>query len=156
MSRQVLLYNKMTQSHRVPCAVGSQCPSITNIIVCISKPPKWPSIPLPPSILGTPSLLFLLMICFCFLLCFFRWDHVFHTFYLSIYLSTYHLFRAALEAHGCSQARSRIRAVAASLCHSHSNAESEPCLCPTPQLTATPDPLPTQRGQRSNLCAQGC
>ena len=31
-------------------------------------------------------------------------------------------------AFGSSQARGRIRAVAAGLCHSHSNAESELCL----------------------------
>ena len=33
-----------------------------------------------------------------------------------------------------------IGAVAASLHQSNSNARSEPCLGPTPQLTATPDP----------------
>ena len=33
-----------------------------------------------------------------------------------------------------------IRAVAAGLRQSHSNTGSEPCLRPTPQLTATPDP----------------
>ena len=36
--------------------------------------------------------------------------------------------------------RGLIGAVAASLHHSHSNAGSEPCLKPTPQLAATPDP----------------
>ena len=45
---------------------------------------------------------------------------------------------AAPMAYGGSQARSRIRAVAAGL--SHSNVGSEPCLRPTPQLTATLDP----------------
>ena len=39
-----------------------------------------------------------------------------------------------------SQDRGRIGAVAAGLRHSHSNAGFEPCLQPTPQLTATPDP----------------
>ena len=43
-------------------------------------------------------------------------------------------------AYGGSQARGPIGAVADSLRHSHSNAGSEPCLRPTPQLTATPDP----------------
>ena len=38
------------------------------------------------------------------------------------------LFRAVPEAYGSSQARGRIRAVAAGLHHSHSNARSEPCL----------------------------
>ena len=49
------------------------------------------------------------------------------------------LFRAALVAHGGSQARGRIGAIAAGLHHSHSNAGSELCLWPTPQLKATPD-----------------
>jgi hypothetical protein len=48
--------------------------------------------------------------------------------------------RAAPEAHGGSQARGLIRAVAAGLLHSHSNAGPEPRLRPTPRLTATPDP----------------
>ena len=34
----------------------------------------------------------------------------------------------------------QIRAAAADLYHSHSNAGSELHLCPTPQLTAMPDP----------------
>ena len=38
------------------------------------------------------------------------------------------LFRAALEAHGNSQARGQIGATAAGLHHSHSNAGSKPCL----------------------------
>ena len=50
------------------------------------------------------------------------------------------LFRAAPMTHGGSQARGRIRAVAASLLQSHNNAGSEPHLQPTAQLTATPDP----------------
>ena len=40
------------------------------------------------------------------------------------------LFRAACVAYGNSQARDRIRAAAASLCHSHSNTVSELCLQP--------------------------
>ena len=43
-------------------------------------------------------------------------------------------------AYGGSQARGPVGAVAAGLRQSHSNAGSEPCLWPTPQLTATPDP----------------
>ena len=50
------------------------------------------------------------------------------------------LFRAAPLAYGGSQARGRIGAAATSPHHSHSHARSEPCLQPTPQLTATPDP----------------
>ena len=61
------------------------------------------------------------------------------------------LFRAALMAYGGSQARGQIGAVAAGLHHRHSNAGSEPCLHPTPQLMAMPDPQPTEGGQRSNL-----
>ena len=38
------------------------------------------------------------------------------------------VFRAALEACGGSQAKSRIRAVAAGLCHRYSNAGSKPRL----------------------------
>ena len=49
-------------------------------------------------------------------------------------------FRATPVAHGVSQARGLIRAVAAGLCQSHSNARSEPRLRPTPQLTAMLDP----------------
>ena len=49
-----------------------------------------------------------------------------------------------------SQARGQIRAAAASLRHSPGNLGSEPHLRPTPQLTAMPDPRPTERGQRSN------
>jgi len=54
------------------------------------------------------------------------------------------LFRPALAAYGSSQARGRIRPTAASLCHNYSNAGFEPHLRPTPQLTAMPDPQPTE------------
>ena len=50
------------------------------------------------------------------------------------------LFWAAPAAHGGSQARVRIGAIAAGLHHTHSNIGSEPHLRPTPQLTATLDP----------------
>ena len=43
-------------------------------------------------------------------------------------------------AYGGSQARGLIGAVAAGVHRSHSNAGSEPCLQPTSQLMATPDP----------------
>ena len=58
--------------------------------------------------------------------------------------------RAAPEAYGGSQVRGLIGAVATGLRQSHSNAGSEPCLQPTPQLTATPDPQPTAGGQGLN------
>ena len=49
-------------------------------------------------------------------------------------------FRSPLVAYRRSPARSWIRVAAASLHHSHSNTRSQPCLQPTPQLAATPDP----------------
>ena len=65
------------------------------------------------------------------------------------------LFRATPAAHGGSQARGLIRAIAAGLHHSHSNARSKPRLQPTPQLMATPDPQPTERGQGLNSHPHG-
>ena len=53
-------------------------------------------------------------------------------------------------AYGDSQARGLIGAVAAGLRQSHRNLGSKPSLQPTPQLTATPDPKPTEPGQGSN------
>ena len=58
--------------------------------------------------------------------------------------------RAALGACGGSQAKGLIRAVATGLHQGHSNVGSELHLRPTSQLTATPDPQPTERGQGSN------
>ena len=49
-------------------------------------------------------------------------------------------FRPAPVAYGGSQARGQIRDVAASYSHSHSHEGSEPCLRPTPQIAAMPDP----------------
>ena len=68
-----------------------------------------------------------------------RSNHLQKKFFLKI-LFYVCLFRAILTAHGGSQARGQIGAVAAGLHHRHSNTRSEPCLRPTPQLTATPDP----------------
>ena len=45
--------------------------------------------------------------------------------YLFIFFGLFAFSRAAPEAYGGSQARSRIGAVAAGLCYSHSNMESE-------------------------------
>ena len=64
-------------------------------------------------------------------------------------------FRAAPTAYGGSQARGRIRAVAADVHHGHSNVTFEMRLRPTPWLTATPDPRPTDRGQGSNPRPRG-
>ena len=58
--------------------------------------------------------------------------------------------RATPTAYGGSHARGLIEATAAGLHHSHSNTRSEPHLPPTPQLMATLDPQPTERGQGSN------
>ena len=58
-------------------------------------------------------------------------------------------------AYGGSQAWGPIGAVAASLRQSHSNSGSEPHLQTAPQLRATPDPQPTEQGQRSNLQPHG-
>ena len=55
------------------------------------------------------------------------------------------LSRAAPTAYAGSQARGPIRSIAASLYHSHTGLE--PRLQLTPQLTATTDPQPTERGQ---------
>ena len=60
--------------------------------------------------------------------------------FVCLYCFVFCIFRAAPTAYGASQARDRIRAAAAGLCHSHSNAGSELRLKPTLQLTATPDP----------------
>ena len=69
----------------------------------------------------------------------------------------FYFFRGtpAPYAYGGSQARSQIRAVAAGLHHSHSNTRSEPHLQSTPQLTAMPDPEPTEQGQGLNLHPHG-
>ena len=63
------------------------------------------------------------------------------------------LFKAAPVAYGGSQDRGRIGAIAAGLCHSHSNEGLEPCLQPIPQLTAVPDPQPTDTSQICFHCA---
>ena len=61
--------------------------------------------------------------------------------YLSIYLFIY--FRAAPVAYGSSQARGQIRAIAAGLPQPQQMG-IQAILQPTPQLTATPDPQPTE------------
>ena len=69
-------------------------------------------------------------------------------FYLIIL--SFGLSRAAPAAYGGSLVRGLIRATAACLHHSHHNAGSEPHLRPTPQLKATLDPWPAERGQGPN------
>ena len=75
--------------------------------------------------------------------------------YFILFIYLFLFFRAAPATYGSSQARGPIRAAAASLHHSHSNVGSKPRLQPIPQLTATPDPQPTERGQGSNLPPHG-
>ena len=65
------------------------------------------------------------------------------------------LFRAAPTPYGSSQARSRIGTTAADPQHGHSNTGSKLCLRPAPQLTAAPDPWPTEQGQRLNPYPHG-
>ena len=50
------------------------------------------------------------------------------------------LFRATPMAYGGSQTRGPVGATPAGPYHNHNNARSKPCLQPTPQFTATPDP----------------
>ena len=50
-------------------------------------------------------------------------------------------------AHGGSQTRGQIGAAAASLHRNHSNSGSKLSLQPIQQLTATPDPKPTERSR---------
>ena len=69
---------------------------------------------------------------------------------LIMQLTVFCFFRTAPTAYGSSQARGRIRAAAAGLHHCLRNMGSELCLQPTPQLTATPDPRPTEQGLGSN------
>ena len=69
---------------------------------------------------------------------FYYFDSV--VFFILFYFFVFLLFPlAAPAAHGGSQARGRIGAVATGPCQSHSNAGSELRLRPTPQLTAMPD-----------------
>ena len=57
--------------------------------------------------------------------------------FLPLFFFFFGLFSTAPAAHGGSQARGQIGAVAASLHHSHHNTRSELCLLPTPQFIAT-------------------
>ena len=49
-------------------------------------------------------------------------------FFFFFFFGLFVFFRPALAAHGGSQARGRIAAIVAGLCHSHSNSGSEPRL----------------------------
>ena len=65
----------------------------------------------------------------------------FFFFFFLFFFFFFLLFRATPTAYRGSQARGQIRVAAASLHHSRSNTGTKPCLRPTPQLMAMPDPL---------------
>ena len=75
--------------------------------------------------------------------------------YFSFFYFCLAFSRAASLAYGGSQGRGLIGAADAGLHQSHSNVGSEPCLRPTSQLTATPDPQPIEQGQASNPQTHG-
>ena len=60
-------------------------------------------------------------------------------YFLKLIFFFFCLFSVASVTYGRSQAKGRIRTVAAGLHHSHSNTGFEPHLQPTPQLMAMPD-----------------
>ena len=70
--------------------------------------------------------------------------------YIYFFFCLFAIFWAAPAAHGGSQARGRIAAIANGLRQSHSSTGSEPRLRPTSQLTATPDRQPTEQDQALN------
>ena len=76
--------------------------------------------------------------------------------YFGLCFWSFCLFRATPMVYGGSQAKGPIGAGAVGLHHSHSNTGYELRLRPIPQLTATPDPQPTERGQGSNQEPHGC
>ena len=86
--------------------------------------------------MGTPEIVYFIYLFFCLL-----------SFVVVVVVA---ISWAAPAAYGGSQARGPIGAVATGLHQSHSNAGSELCLQPTPQLTAIPDPRPTEGRQGMN------
>ena len=79
MFHQILLYNKVTQSHTFPCAVQEDPithPFQIQQFAC-PKPPQMPMHHTPSTFPSrTPSLLFLAMICFCLLVCLLFLDRI--------------------------------------------------------------------------------
>ena len=67
--------------------------------------------------------------------------------FFSFFLFFSLLFRATPFAYGNSQARGWLRTTAAGLHHGYSNVGSQPCLWPTPQLRATLDSQPSEKGK---------
>ena len=78
---------------------------------------------------------------------------MFAALYYYFFFFVFCLFRAAPAAYGGSQARGRIRAVAASLLQNYSNVRSEPHLWPTPQPQQHQilNPLSKARDRTHNL-----
>ena len=87
------------------------------------------------------------------------WTVLFLSFSFFFFFCLFAFSKAAPTAYGGSQVKGQIGAAAAghshSHSHSHSNAGSEPHLQPTPPLTATLDPQPTEQGQGSNSQPHG-
>ena len=79
---------------------------------------------------------------------------IFFSFFFSFFC-LFAILGPAPPAYGGSQGRGPIGAVATGLHQSHSYLGSEPRLWPTLQLTATPDPEPTEQGQGLNLQPHG-
>ena len=78
---------------------------------------------------------------------------VFKIIYLFVYLFFFlqmHLWLMEVPSRGA-----KLELQLPALHNSHSNAGSQPHLPPAPQLMATPDPEPTEKGQGSNPHAQG-
>ena len=71
----------------------------------------------------------------------------FLSFFFFLFFFFFLLFRAIPVAYGSSQAGGLIRAIVAGLHHSHSNVGSKPCLWPSPQSMATPDPWATDEAR---------
>ena len=78
----------------------------------------------------------------------------FRVFYFLYFWSFCH-FQGRSRSIWSSQARGPIGAAATGLHQTHSNVGSKQRLQPTPQLTAMPDPQPTEQGQGWNLQPPG-
>ena len=85
-------------------------------------------------------------LCIIILKC--RYPHLLNEFYFILFI--YFAFQGLTHGIWKFPGQGSSQSYAASLCQSHNNSGSEPCLQPTPQLTATLDPQPTERGQGSN------
>ena len=134
-----LLYNKVIQLYIYthPFFFRFLLQNIVESPLCYTEGPRWPVIPFttvcmcqsqtPSPCLLPPPVLF--------------GNHKFFKVTdIYIFFCLFAISWAAPAAYGGAQARGPIGAVANSLRQSHSNTGSEPCLQPTPQLMAMPDP----------------